>query len=262
MALCGVSAEIQDALESEDESFYGLGFASETSSDSDADDESDSDTSGEPLAKRQDSAGIATGVTAAAAIARTSSSDDSDDKRLSTSTNSSVGESAAAASSPTPPEKKRGLLASDILGSVSHGYTCKKVNHWMKIPSRSHEDYMFDISQMERRKKKMFVLGVLTGCLRKSPTGGEEGLYIFFSYTVRGVVVCRNVFMEVHGVGTHLMKQLQNKAENGDVYLSPHGLSGKTPRHLSLDPGPPRFLLEDYQQQGFSTWKRRLPSTF
>ena len=68
LTLCGVSAEIQEALESEDVSFYGLGFASETSSDSDADDESDSDTSGEPLAKRQYSAGIATGVTAAAAI--------------------------------------------------------------------------------------------------------------------------------------------------------------------------------------------------
>ena len=64
LTLGGVSAEIQEALESEDESFYGLGFASETSSDSDADDESDSDTSGEPLAKRQYSAGIATGVTA------------------------------------------------------------------------------------------------------------------------------------------------------------------------------------------------------
>ena len=97
MTLCGVSAEIQEALESEDESFYGLGFASETSSDSNADDESDSDTSGEPLAKRQYSAGIATGVTAASAIAQTSSSDDSDDERLSTSTNLSDGESAAAA---------------------------------------------------------------------------------------------------------------------------------------------------------------------
>ena len=83
-----------------------MGFASETSSDSDADDEFDSDTSGEPLAKRQYSAGIATGVTAAAAIAQTSSSDDSDDERLSTSTNSSDGESAAATSSPTPAEKK------------------------------------------------------------------------------------------------------------------------------------------------------------
>ena len=179
MTLSGVSAEIQDALESEDESFYGLGFASEASSDSDADDESDSDTSGEPLAKRQYSAGIAAGVTAAAAIAQTSSSDDSDDERLSTSTNSSDGESAAAASSPTPAEKKRGLSASDIFDSVRHGCTCKKVNHWMKIPSRSLEDYMFDISQMERRKKKMFVLGVLTGCLRKSPTGGEERPYFF-----------------------------------------------------------------------------------
>ena len=107
----------------------------------------------------------------------------------------------------------------------------------------------------------MFVLGVLTGCLRKSPTGGEDRPY-FFSYTVRGVVVCRNVFMEVHGVGTHVMKQLQSKAEHGYVYRSSHGLSWKTPRHLSLDPGPPHFLLEDYQQQGFSTWKRRLPSTF
>ena len=97
MTLCGVSAEIQEALESEDESFYGLAVASETSSDSNADDESDSDTSGEPLAKRQYSAGIATGVTAASAIAQTSSSDDSDDERLSTSTNSSDGESAAAA---------------------------------------------------------------------------------------------------------------------------------------------------------------------
>ena len=174
MTLCGVSAEIQDVLESEDESFYGLGFASEISSDSDADDESDSDTSGEPLAKRQYSAGIAAGVTAAAAIAQTSSSDDSDDERLSTSTNSSDGESAAAASSPTP-----GLLASDIVDSVRHGCTCKKVNHWMKIPSRSLEDYMFEISQTERRKKKMFVLGVLTGCLRKSPTGGEERPYFF-----------------------------------------------------------------------------------
>ena len=138
-------------------------------------------------------------------------------------------------SSPTPAEKKRGLLASDIVDSIRHGCTCKKVNHWMKIPSWSLEDYMFDISQRERRKKKMSVLGVLTGCLRKSPTGGEERPY-FFSYTVRGVVVCRNVFMEVHGVGTHVMKQLQSKAEYGDVYLSPHGLSGKTPRHLSLDP--------------------------
>ena len=179
MTLCGVSAEIQDALESEDESFYGLGFASETSSDSDADDESDSDTSGEPLAKRQYSAGIATGVTAAAAIAQTSSSDDSDDERLSTSTNSSDGESAAAASSPTPAKKKRGLMASDTVDSVRHGCTCKKVNHWMKIPSRPLEDYMFDISQMECRKKKMFVLGVLTGCLRKSLTGGEERPYFF-----------------------------------------------------------------------------------
>ena len=68
-----------------------MGFASETSSDSDADDESDSDTSGEPLAKRQYSAGIVTGVTAAAAFAQTSSSDDSNDERLSTSTNSSDG---------------------------------------------------------------------------------------------------------------------------------------------------------------------------
>ena len=141
----------------------------ETSSDSDADDESDSDTSGEPLAKRQYSAGIATGVTAAAAIAQTSSSDDSDDEHLSTSTNSSDGESAAAASSPTPAEKKRGLLASDIVDSIRYGCTCKKVNHWMKIPSRSLEDYMFDISQI--------VLGVLTSCLRKSPTGGEERPY-------------------------------------------------------------------------------------
>ena len=107
-------------------------------------------------------------------IAQTSSSDDSDDERLSTSTNSSDGESAAVASSPTPAEKKRGLLASDIVDSIRHGCTCRKVNHWMKIPSRSLEDYMFDISQMERRKKKMFVLGVFTGCLRKSPTGGEE----------------------------------------------------------------------------------------
>ena len=138
-------------------------------------------------------------------------------------------------SSPTPAEKKRGLLASDIVDSIRHGCTCKKVNHWMKIPSWSLEDYMFDISQRERRKKKMSVLGVLTGCLRKSPTGGEGRPY-FFSYTVRGVVVCRNVFMEVHDVGTHVMKQLQSKAEYGDVYLSPHGLSGKTPRHLSLDP--------------------------
>ena len=163
MTLCGVSAEIQEAVESEDERFYGLGFASETSSDSDADDESDSDTSGEPLAKRQYSASIATGVTAAAAIAQTSSSssDDSDDERLSTSTNSSDGESAAAASSPTPAEKKRGLLALDIVDSIRHGCTCtcKKVNHWMKIPSRSLEDYiMFDISQRERRKKKMTCL--------------------------------------------------------------------------------------------------------
>ena len=68
--------------------------------------------------------------------------------------------------------------------------------------------------------------------------------------------------MEVHGVGTHVMKQLQSRAEHGDVYLSHRGLIGKTPRHLSLDPGPPRFLLEDYQQQGFSTRKRRLPGTF
>ena len=135
LTLCGVSAEIQEALEFEDESFYGLGFASETSSDSDTDDESDSDTSGEPLAKRQYSAGIATGVTAAAA--HTSSSDDSDDERLSTSTNSSDGESAGAASSPTPAEKKRGLLASDIVDSIRHGCTCKKVNLWMKIPSKS-----------------------------------------------------------------------------------------------------------------------------
>ena len=156
-------------------------------------------------------------------------------------------------SSPTPAEKKGGLMASDIVDSIRHGCTCKKVNHCLKI--------MFDISQMERRKKKMFVLGVLTGCLRKSPTGGEECPY-FFSNTVRGVVVCRNVFMEVHGVGTHVMKRLRSKAEHGDVYLSSHGPSLKTPRHLSLDPGPPRFLLEDYQQQGFSTWKRRLPSTF
>ena len=160
---------------------------------------------------------------------------------------------------PTPAEKKRGLLPSEIVDYVRHGCTCKKVNHWMKIPSRSLEDYLFDISQMERRKKKKFVLGVLTGCLQKSPAGLA---LIFFSYTVRGVVVCRNVLMEVHGVDTHVMKQLQSKAEHGDVYLSPHGLSGKTLRHLPLDPGPPRFLLEDYQQQGFSTWKRRLPSTF
>ena len=99
LTLCGVSAEIQEALESEDESFYCLGFSSETSSDSDADDESDSDTSGEPLAKRLYSAGIATRVTAAAGIAQTSSSDDADDEHLSTSTNSSDGESAAAVSS-------------------------------------------------------------------------------------------------------------------------------------------------------------------
>ena len=261
MTLCGVSAEIQEALESKDESFYGLGFASETSSDSDADDESDSDTSAEPLAKRQYSADIATGVTAAAAIAQMSSSDDSNDEHLSMSTNSSDGESAAAASSPTPAEKKRGLLASDIVDSIRHGCTCKKVNHRMKIPSRSLEDYTFDIPQMERRKKKMFVLGVLPAACGNLPLE-EKSAHIFFSCTVRGVVVYRNVFMEVHGVGTHVMKQLQSKAAHGDVYLSPHGLSGKTPRHLSLDPGPPRFLLEDYQQQSFSTYKRRLPSTF
>ena len=53
----------------------------------------------------------------------------------------SDGESAAAASSPTPAEKKRGLLASDIVDSIRHGCTCKKVNHWMKISSRSLEDY-------------------------------------------------------------------------------------------------------------------------
>ena len=131
LTLCGVSAEIQEALESEDQSFYGLGFASETSSDIDADDESDSDTSGEP-AKRQYSAGIATRVTAAAGIAQTSSSDDADDERLSTATNLSDGESAAAVSSPTPAEKG-GLMASDIVATIRHGCTCKKVNHCLKI---------------------------------------------------------------------------------------------------------------------------------
>ena len=205
----GVSAEIQEALQSEFMKMRALWFGVHVrnlvrhADDEYVESDSYSDSSGEPLAKRQYSAGIATGVTAAADFAQTSSSDDSDDERLSTSTNSSDGESAAAASSPTPAEKKRGLLASDIVDSIRHGCTCKKVNHWMKIPSRSLEDYMFDISEMERQKKKMFVLGVLTGCLRKSRIGGEERPY-FFSFTVRGVVVCRNVFMEVHDVGTHV----------------------------------------------------------
>ena len=102
---------------------------------------------------------------------------------------------------PTMEQVKRGLLSSDISDGIERGCGCKSKNHWKVIPEQQLEDYIFEVSKLRESKKsfKQFVLGALTGSMRKSMTGGDDRPF-YFSYHERGYELCKDVFMAVHAV--------------------------------------------------------------
>ena len=230
LVICGVSQDIEDALNSEDESFYALN----TSSDDDETSSSASDSDGDevPPAKKPY-------TSSAAAASSVSSSFEPSESSESGSARSSDDESDVHGSppaSPTAEQTKRGLLHADIREWIDRGCGCSgKKNHWKSVSEQQLEDYMLELSTMSRREKKMFLLGVFTGCLKKSKSGTGDRPF-FFRYVVRGVEVCRAVFTEVHGIGSHVLKSLQQAAERGEVTPTAHGLAGIAPPHLSVNP--------------------------
>ena len=104
------------------------------------------------------------------------------------------------------------MVSSDIRDGIERGCGCKSKNHWKVIPEQQLEDYIFEVSKLRESKKrfKQFVLGALTGSMRKSMTGGGDRPF-YFRYHVRGYELCKDVFMAVHAVGSHVMKRLQKR---------------------------------------------------
>lgn len=126
---------------------------------------------------------------------------------------------------------KRGLIASDLRNSVDRECGCKK-NQWKSVPESELEDFMFAISQLSKKEHEQVLLGEVSSCLKRSTTGKERPL--FFKYRIRGAEVCKSVFMDVNGVGSHVMRTMLEKAERGEVQQSEHALRGHAPLHLSL----------------------------
>ena len=237
LTLHGVSEEIEKALQSDDEKFYGLTINTEELTTSDSDSHGDSDP--QPPKKKPYGASAA----AAGSAPMTSGEASRYDRDEDSSVTDDGSDDSAAVPPPTSEQVKRGLLASDISDAIQRGCGCKKENHWKVVPNQQLEDYMFKVSQMKRKEKSLFVLGELTACLSKSKTGSGAQPY-YFRYTVRGFEVCRVVFMEVHDVGSHVLKRLQTKAEKGEVQLSPHGLIGKVPHHLAISPDVEQSIVQ------------------
>ena len=87
---------------------------------------------------------------------------------------------------------------------------------------------MVAIRAMTKQQLKSYVVGELAAIANGSATRAAGKRSFTFNYTILGKLVCREVFLEVHGMSTKVLATLQKVEERGT--LSPrHKNPGKIP---------------------------------
>lgn len=202
LALHGAEEDDVEALREFDESFYGFESAAAEAARSSSASDSEADSDREPLEKRVDYG----------------SSDDevySDD--------------AAVPLEQAPEEIEQALIGSQIRDNVSRGCGCEGYRHWEDLPEDELVSFMFKLRRLKKHDLKQLVLGELTACAHQSESASHKKYY--FTYTVLGKRVCRDVFKEVHGIGRHILRSLQEAVEAQDVTPPTHAGRGRAVTH-------------------------------
>lgn len=196
LSYCGAADDDFSALHNHDSSFYGLNSDFESSSE-------DSYSDQEPPEKRSYFA-----------------DDSSCDEDFDSGDESPTTEPADAA----PVSASAGYIAAQIRENVESGCNCK-TNHWELLPTDKLETLMVSLRDLGKPELKQFVLGELhalghetkksVSASSNAPASSARSWY--YSFSVLGKPVCREVFSAVHGLSHHVLRKLQETAEKLEV---------------------------------------------
>ena len=206
LSFCGAEDDDIEALREYDEQFYGFRSSASAAAEQGSSDQSDdsddvSDTDDERPAKRIDAG-------------------ESGDELL-------CDDDTAAECDEPPHNIERALIAAQIRDSVDAGCGCtaEGVNHWKDLPAENTELLMLRMRNLSKRDLKQFILGELSAGMTTAHGAGQRKFT--FSYRVLGQEVCRGIFKEIHGIGRHVLRALQQAAEERLVEVPKHGAVGK-----------------------------------
>lgn len=133
-------------------------------------------------------------------------------------------------------------IAAAIRDYKSIGCECQD-NHWLQLDDEKLEQLMVDLRELPKRDLKIFVMGQLTASGHPSTKLTPESRRKWtFKYHVLGMEVCRQVFLEVHGISRHSLRPLQDAVSLHQVAPPEHGSRGRiahnavssTDRHLTI----------------------------
>ena len=144
---------------------------------------------------------------------------------------------------------REGYIAAQLRDSVKHGCKCK-TNHWKILPGEKVQAFMVALKDLSKQELKQLVLGELHAFGKEtkrskgasaSASAASNTRLFYYSFTVLGTPVCREVFSEVHGLSHHVLRTLQETVER----LEPIGanrlqyLDKEIKPHLTRDSLPP-----------------------
>ena len=121
-----------------------------------------------------------------------------------------------------------GYIAAKIHDLKKQGCDCEGKSHYEDLATDELEELIFSLETASKWDKKIFVMGKLSAGLRSQQAASRQRS---FTYKVLGVDVCRKAFCEVHGLGHHTLRSLQEHVEAGLIVPPLHKLTGRPAKH-------------------------------